>query len=289
MLGVKRMKINKVLNNNVVVIKEGQEEVIVMGPGIAFGKRKNDIVNPEIIEKVFVMKDEREYEKFAQIIDLLPEAHIIIAEEIITYAEKTLKTKLNEHIHVALTDHVSFAIERFKQGFDLKNKLLNEIRVLYAAEYEIGRWAIEHIEKKLMIRLPNDEAAHIALHIHTAKMNGATMTEAMNTTVLLNELIAKIEGKLGVQVEEDSISYQRLLTHLDFALKRVAEGEPFHDVDEDMYKLVKKKHQDSYETAVELSEYLAQSYHLSLPQSELVYLTLHIQRIQRKNENEVST
>ena len=276
------MRINKVLNNNVVVVKEGQEEIIVMGPGIAFGKSKNDILNAEKIEKVFVMKDEREYEKFAQIIDLLPEAHIVIAEEIITYAEKTLKTKLNEHIHVALTDHVSFAIERFRQGFELKNKLLNEIRVLYVAEYEIGRWAIEHIKEKLKVRLPDDEAGHIALHIHTAKMNGTTMTEAMNTTVLLNDLIAKIEEKLGVQVEEDSISYQRLLTHLNFALKRVAQGEGFHDIDEDMHRLVKEKHHQSYETAVELSEYLSHSYQLTLPQSELVYLTLHIQRIQRK-------
>ncbi|TWI57959.1 PRD domain-containing protein [Halalkalibacter nanhaiisediminis] len=282
------MRINKVLNNNVVVVKEEQEEIIVMGPGIAFGKGKNDIINPEKIEKVFVMKDEREYEKFAQIIDLLPEAHIVIAEEIITYAEKALKTKLNEHIHVALTDHLSFAIERFNQGFELKNKLLNEIRVLYAAEYEIGLWAIDHIAKKLKVRLPEDEAGHIALHLHTAKMNTTTMTEAMNTTVLLNELIEKIEETLKVKVDEDSISYQRLLTHLNFALKRVSEGEAFHDVDEDMHQLVKEKHQRSYETAVELSEYLSQHYDFSLPQSELVYLTLHIQRIQRKNEDEVS-
>jgi beta-glucoside operon transcriptional antiterminator len=281
------MRINRVLNNNVIVVKEGEEEIIVMGSGIAFGKQKNDIVSPDKIEKVFVMKDENEYEKFTQIIDQLPESHIIVAEEIITWAEKALKTKLNEHVHVALTDHISFAIERFKQGFQLQNKLLNEIRVLYATEYQIGLWALDHIENRLSVRLPEDEAGHIALHIHTAKMNGLSMNQTMNTTVLLNELIKMIEQKLDVKVEQDSISYQRLLTHLNFALRRVAEGQPFHDVDPDMNQLVKEKHQTAYKVAMELADYLADSHQYELPPSELVYLTLHIQRIQRNNKDEV--
>ncbi|GAE25434.1 SacPA operon antiterminator [Halalkalibacter wakoensis JCM 9140] len=281
------MKINRLLNNNVVVVKEGEEEIIVMGSGIAFGKRKNDIISPDKIEKVFVMKDKVEYEKFTQIIDQLPEEHIALAEEIITYAEKVLKTKLHEHVHVALTDHVSFAIERKKQGFQLKNKLLNEIRVLYSAEYEIGLWALQFINDKLEVQLPEDEAGHIALHLHTAKLNTYTMDETVSTTVLVNELIQKIESKLGVKVEEDSISYQRLMTHLNFALRRVSEGKPFDDVDHDMNELVKEKHKSAYNTAVELGHYLLESYEYVLPPSELVYLTLHIQRIQRNNGEEV--
>ncbi|KHF41762.1 BglG family transcription antiterminator LicT [Halalkalibacter okhensis] len=282
------MRINRVLNNNVVVVKEGEEEIIVMGSGIAFGKRKNDIISSDKIEKVFVMKDKHEYEKFTQIIDQLPEAHIAIAEEIITYAEKELNTKLNEHVHVALTDHVSFAIERIKQGFQLKNKLLNEIRVLYSAEYEVGLWALQLIDQRLAVRLPQDEAGHIALHLHTAKMNALTMDETISTTVVLNELIEKIEQLLHVKVDEDSISYQRLLTHLNFALRRVSEGQPFDDVDSDMHKLVKEKHKSAYHTATELGRYLSEAHQYELPPSELVYLTLHIQRIERNKSDEVS-
>ena len=33
-------------------------------------------------------------------------------------------TKLNEHIHIALTDHLSFAIERVRDGIHLNNKLI---------------------------------------------------------------------------------------------------------------------------------------------------------------------
>ncbi|WP_088102375.1 PRD domain-containing protein [Halalkalibacter urbisdiaboli] len=275
------MKINKILNNNVVVVKEGHDEIIVIGPGIAFGKRKNDIINSDKIEKVFVMKDEKEYEKFTQIIDMLPEEHISLAEEIITHAEKQLRTKLNEHIHVGLTDHLSFAIERVSQGFELRNKLLHEIKVLYDAEFNIGLWALELVSKKTGITLPEDEAAHIALHLHTAKMNTSTMSETLNTTVIINELIKRIEEKLSVKLAESSISYQRLITHLNFALKRVIKGEAFEDIDEEMYKLVRERHADAYKMAVELAQFLYEKEGMTLPNSEIVYLTLHIQRIQR--------
>jgi len=44
------MRINRILNNNVVVVKEGDEEIIVMGSGIAFGKKKNDVI---VVDKVW--------------------------------------------------------------------------------------------------------------------------------------------------------------------------------------------------------------------------------------------
>lgn len=60
------MKILKVLNNNAVVFKEGGVEKIAMGPGIAFQKGKNDLINAAKVEKVFVMKEEQE--KFQELL-----------------------------------------------------------------------------------------------------------------------------------------------------------------------------------------------------------------------------
>lgn len=58
------MRIDKVLNNNAALIKEDGREKIVMGPGIAFQKRKNDVIQRHKIEKIFVVHDENE--KFKQ-------------------------------------------------------------------------------------------------------------------------------------------------------------------------------------------------------------------------------
>jgi beta-glucoside operon transcriptional antiterminator len=43
------VKIKKILNNNAVVVSDNNEEKIAIGAGIAFEKRKNDIINPSKI------------------------------------------------------------------------------------------------------------------------------------------------------------------------------------------------------------------------------------------------
>ena len=39
------------------------------------------------------------------------------------YAQSQLPYKLDEYLYVVLTDHLSFAISRYKQGIHLKNPL----------------------------------------------------------------------------------------------------------------------------------------------------------------------
>jgi beta-glucoside operon transcriptional antiterminator len=73
MKGRTAMKVKKILNNNALVVKDGGEEKIVLGSGIAFQKKKNDIVDRSKIEKIFVMKDSTEYRQFEEILKTLPE------------------------------------------------------------------------------------------------------------------------------------------------------------------------------------------------------------------------
>ena len=91
-----------------IVLHDGREKIAI-GSGIAFQKKRNDIIIGSKIEKIFVMQ---ENDKLLQLLSRIPEEHFTISEEIITYAEAYLNTRLNEHIHIALTDHLSFAIER---------------------------------------------------------------------------------------------------------------------------------------------------------------------------------
>ncbi|WP_144554881.1 PRD domain-containing protein [Bacillus sp. X1(2014)] len=164
------MRLKKVLNNNAVLVTDGDEEKVAFGTGIAYGKRRNDLIHFQEVEKLFVMK---ENEKLQQLLSRIPEEHFILSEEIISYAEQYLGSKLSEHIHLALTDHVSYTIDRIKQGIHLKNELLNEIKILYSKEYEIGLWAINRMKEKCNIDVTVDEAAFIALHIYTMRLQGA--------------------------------------------------------------------------------------------------------------------
>ncbi|KAA6474776.1 PRD domain-containing protein [Bacillus swezeyi] len=271
------MKIYKVLNNNAAIIKEEGQEKIVMGPGIAFQKGKHDTILRNKVEKIFTIHEENE--KFKQILETLPEEHIEVAEEIISYAEGQLSAPLSDHIHIALVDHLSFAIERIRKGFVVQNKLLNEIKALYKKEYEIGLWAIDLIKEKLDIDLPDDEAGYIALHIHTAKMDAENMQKTLKYTNIIKELIEKIECCFNQKIDENSISYQRLVTHLRYAINRLESNEAFHVMDDDMLYFIQQKYPESYRCAAGLADYVKTEYDLHLPESEVGYITLHVQRL----------
>src|SRR5690625_1685351 len=97
------MRITKILNNNAVVVKNDQQENIAIGAGVGFNKGKNDLVNQEKIEKLFVLKED---EKLQQLLIRIPEEHFMMTEEVIAYAENYLQVELNEHIRQIGRAHV---------------------------------------------------------------------------------------------------------------------------------------------------------------------------------------
>ncbi|WP_099354682.1 PRD domain-containing protein [Fredinandcohnia onubensis] len=272
------MRIKKILNNSAVVVKDRDGEKIVMGEGIGFQKRKNDPVNQAKIDKVFVMKDPNEHKKFEEILQFLPEEHIQIAEEIITYAEKEFGVIVNEHVHVAFSDHLSFAIERLTNGISIKNALLDQIKILYVKEYQIGLWARGLIKEKLEIEIPDDEVGNIALHMHTARMNAGDMQETIDITTTIQEITSIIENSLMINIVEDTLSYERLITHLRFSLKSLLSNEKNHDYDEKMVSMIKENFTKAFTCAQEVGHFLEEKYRIEFPEAELMYISMHIQR-----------
>lgn len=275
---VKDMRINKILNNCVVVVKDADGEKIVMGEGIGFQKRKNDLVNQDKIDKVFVMKDPNEHKKFEEILQFLPEEHIQAAEEIITYAEKELGVTINEHTHVAFSDHLSFAIERLTNGISIKNVLLDQIKILYVKEFQIGLWAKELIKEKLGVEIPEDEVGNIAMHMHTARMNAGDMQETIDITTTIQEITRIIESCLNINIVEDTMSYERLITHLRFSLKSLLSNETNHDYDPKMASMIKENFKEAFSCAQEVGQFVEGKYHIKYLDAELMYISMHIQR-----------
>lgn len=222
----------------------------------------------------------RENDKLAQLLSRIPEEHFSISEKIISYAESKMGMKFNEHIHVVLTDHLSFAIERTLEGIHIHNKLMPEIKVLYHREFEIGLWALNYIEQVCHIKLPIDEAAFIALHLHTMKPQGGDLNQTVRQTTIVRDLVHLIKERLAIDVEEDSISYQRLITHLRFTLSRLNQNE-LHTMDEEMLIMIQKKFPQSYKHVIDIAKGLRTEHGISLPKQELGYITLHIERLRR--------
>ena len=53
------MQIIKILNNNVVISEENQEEIVLMGRGLAFGRKAGQEISLDLIEKKFILSADR--------------------------------------------------------------------------------------------------------------------------------------------------------------------------------------------------------------------------------------
>ena len=274
------MLVEKVLNNNVVVSidPKTRKEVILMGSGIAFNKKAGQLIDERKIEKVFYVEDENLGNKIKKLINQIPEGIFEIADEIITHAIVELNTELDKQIYISLSDHIAFAVKRFKSGITIKNDLLNEIRRVHKKEFKISLWAVDYINKNLDVELPEDEAGFIALHFVNAGYKETTM-KSVESTKIIKDILNIIKYHFTIELDEDDLNYDRLLTHLKYFAKRIVNNNQHESTDDSFVKMVSNTYKEAYGCAEKIGEYILNNNEYKVNDDELVYLTMHIQRV----------
>lgn len=210
----------------------------------------------------------------------IDEKFFFSAEHIINHAETVLMEKLNEHLIIALTDHIAFSAENILHGIIVKNKLLSEIEVLYPEEFSIAQWAVGYLNDELGIPYGYDEAGYIAIHLHSARVGQTDNQKSIREVTIISDIICLIENELSLNLHTDnmSLNYSRLANHLRLLLQRFKRNQ-YAVLDEDILKIVKQKYQESYEIAKKIRVLLLKTYHLSITKEELGYLAIHIERL----------
>lgn len=278
------MKIEKALNNNVAIIIDGGEEKIVMGKGIAFSKHKGDEISADAINKTFVLSSPDSLNQFAQLLKDIPYEYVTLAQEIIAFAKTTLGKKLDEKINIDLTDHIYTAVKRLKDGIVIKNALLWDIQRFYQDEYTIGTYALDVIEKKFGVRLPDDEAGFIALHIVNAELSEGNLEDIYAITQIMQEIMNIIRRTFNKDFDQQNVYYYRFMTHLRFFAQRLINKTTYQDEDDmDLFEMIKKKYPSSYKCTERIKEFVKNRYHYDISGEEEMYLTIHIERLVYKS------
>ena len=284
------MIVEKVLNNNVVVSIDPttRKEVILMGSGIAFNKKPGQLIDTKRIEKTFIVDDENLGNKIKKLINQIPEGIFELTDEIITHAIVELNVELDKQVYVSLADHIAFAVKRFKNGITIKNELLNEIRRVHRNEFKVSLWAVDYINKRLDIQLPEDEAGFIALHFVNASYKETTM-KSVESTRIIKDVLNIIKYYFAIELDEDDLNYDRLLTHLKYFAKRIVNNNQHNSTDSSFAKVISSTYPEAYGCAVKIGEYILVHNNYKVNDDELVYLTMHIQRVisvaREKKEN----
>ncbi|WP_448781639.1 BglG family transcription antiterminator LicT [Blautia sp.] len=273
------MIIEKVINNNIIsAYEKSGAEVIVMGRGIGFKKKQGEVVPADQISKIFRIKSRTLAEQFKELLANMPLERVRISDEIISHAKDHLKLKLNQSIYVTLTDHINFAIERVSQGIEPQNALLWEIKRFYPQEFQLGIYALELIQDRLDILLPEDEAGFIALHFVNAEY-GTDIRDAVKFPDQMQAIVDIVERDLGILLDESSLHYERFMTHIKFLIQRIYRKELLSSEDRELSLLMQRKYPREYQCSLKVAEYIMQATGSRLSEEEIMYLSVHIRRV----------
>ena len=269
-------KVIKSFNNNILLIRENGIEKILFQKGIGFGKRPGELVEKGTkVEKVFVIENQDNQRNFNEIIDKVDNKLLAIFEEVIAEITDELNEELNESIHIALVDHIYYAIKRIKNKEEIQNPFLVEIETLYNKDFEMAQRISKRIKKEFKVEIPRGEEGFIALHIHSARTHGK-LSKTIKYSYLSNVIIEHIEKRLNIVIDKKSLDYARFLTHIRFAIERIMGNK---QIKNDLMDIIKIRYELSYKIAGEISEIICRVLDIgSLSDDEISYLAMHIER-----------
>ncbi|QGF22635.1 PRD domain-containing protein [Raineyella fluvialis] len=276
-------RITKVLNSSVVLVSDDAgRESILLGRGIGYGRKTGEMIDKEVVDRVFLPVDDPDSRALVDLLGSISAAYVLLARDIIAAAQAALQVELHPHLLLALTDHLHFAAERHKQGMRVVNRLTWEMRTYYPDEYRVGTEVLRTVNERLGLDLPEDEATNIAFHLVNARNDPHSAFDALRAATLISELVAIVSYRSGRSLAPTDLDQRRFVVHLQFFADRLFTGRLLDSDEGFLYDQIRTKYPEAIETAHQMRRHVQTQYGLELPDEEVGYLGLHIQRLLSK-------
>ncbi len=265
----------RIFNNNAVaVLLSNGNEAVVLGAGLGFKKKVGDSIDEKNVEKIYYIQSELQ-NKFQKILNSTSKEYLAISEAILKKAQK-FNYEPSTVALLALTEHISFAVERWEKGAVTPNLMLHEIESFYPNEYNIGLWALDHIEAEFGVKLGKDEVGYIALHIINSGMNNNSKV-TVDTLKFVSGTLALIEKVYKIKVDENLFDKNRLVTHLKYLAQRVFTNCDYKDNEiNDIYDYLIVKNTNHKVFIQQFIYYVEEEFGYTLGKPELAYILIHI-------------
>jgi beta-glucoside operon transcriptional antiterminator len=270
------MRAIKKINNNIAVCLDGENhELIAVGKGIGFPSMPYDITDLSVIQRTFYNVDSMYIELAAQI----PEDILDTSAHIVDVVRSQVDEPVSSNLVFTLADHINFAIERKQKGISFDAPMQYDVQHLYTDEYELGQRAVQIINQELHVRLPEEEATNIALHLINAKALTAKQLQSQGDDDLIPRITEIISGYFDLYINKRSFNYSRFVTHLQYLLKRQGKGEEVKSKNVAMYHELVKEFPKTSDCVDQIADFLKKEANMDLSDEEKLYLILHVNRL----------
>ncbi|WEV51624.1 PRD domain-containing protein [Lactobacillus sp. ESL0731] len=284
------MKLVRRINNNVIQVNDQGISKIVIGSGIGFKAYPGQTVDPKRIEQVFLPKPNEDVEQFISMISSLSLDVLSVSRAIFKMAIDGYNLKLSQNFIISLADHLQYAEERLTEGIIIKQPLEIEVKQYFPIECKVATNALVLINKKMSTPFPEEEMVSIALHLINSERASDTEVTAIELTELISMTKKTIENTFKTKIDESTISFARFVSHLRYYLARQLENKKSSGtlIDPNLIKIIKEKYGKAYGCAEKINELMMKNYKFEANENETVFLTVHINRLVRKKEDEIS-
>ena len=269
-------RVKKALNHNAVIAigTADNQEYLILGKGIGFGKKVSEHMNTGEGDSVYSLKEITERGDAREIAKSVSPECLEIANQVIQEAEKVFG-KIDKSVLFPMADHIEFAVKRMKNNEQISNPLTEDIRVLFHMEYKVAQCIEPLLKEKLGVQIDADEIGYIALHIHSA-IDNQKVSQAMFIAQSVRECISMVESETGKKINVMSFSYNRLMNHVKYMIARVLNDEK---IKLNMNDYMSVKFPKEFEIATVICEKVGKNLKHQIDDAEIGYLAMHIERV----------
>lgn len=274
-------RITKILNHNsfMGIGSKNDQECLIMGKGVAFGKKVGQTVSVTGDARVYSLKELTDRGEAKDIIKSVSPLCLELANEVLDQAEEEFG-KVDRSILFTMADHLDFAVRRIQNGEQISNPLTDDIRIMFYKEYKVAGCIRDLLKEKLGIRIDEHEIGYIALHVHAAIVD-ENVSQAMEIARTVRECICMVEEETGKSIDVMSLSYNRLMNHVRYMVARAIHGEKLKMSLNDYMSV---KFPGPYMTAEKICRKMEKSLKLPIPDIEIGYLEMHLERMMDREE-----
>lgn len=271
------MRAIKRINNNAAICVDGNgRQLIALGRGVGFGEMPRELALKDV-KRTFYGIDA----KYLSFIDEVDPDILEFSAQFADVVTQQLSYELSPNLPITLADHIQFAIKRAREHMVVSMPLAIDVEQAHPVEYRLAEIALKGIRRTFDVRMPEGEAAGIALSIVNSAVGSSARAAELSerTDRLLAGIIQIIETDMGVKVDQGSFAYARFTTHLRYLLNRIANGKPVESENLGLYEVLEEQYPEVVVCAKRIAGLISHSFDAELTREELIYLILHVNRI----------
>jgi len=274
------MRVKRVIGNNAVVaIDDDGHEVVALGRGIGHGRRPHDLVDGSRVEQVFTAGQEATSDRLTEFLADAPLSCVRAAARIADLAHERLGLRVTQGLILAIADHLTFAVQRCREGIRMDFPLVWEVGQLYPEELDAGRAAVTLANSTLGVELEPDEAVAFAMHFVNAQFAAPGLSGTVQMTETITRIFDVVEHSFQFSLDRRSMTATRFVTHLRYLFTRISTGRQITESHRSLVDAIANAHPHAMACAAKLVYFIEMGTSTKLTTDETAYLALHVARL----------